>query len=149
MNGKDKCKLLNEVRHKIAEKNNIEFDFEECTVEEDCSGTCPKCESELEYLERELNKKQENGEKIELEGIFTVKETEATELEANSLFETFGQDYEFMDWLVLKVFYDVEMEDLKSDVIHEDEIEDDYSDFDSDVEEQITVFEIQEDKDES
>lgn len=33
MNGRDKCELLNEVRQKIAEKNNIEFTVYECTFE--------------------------------------------------------------------------------------------------------------------
>ena len=34
MNGRDKCELLNEIRQKIALKNNIEFNIEECTYEE-------------------------------------------------------------------------------------------------------------------
>ena len=75
MNGRDKCELLNEVRQKIAEKNNIEFTVYECTFEGDCTGTCPKCESEVRYLEAELAKKQARGEKINLEGIFTIEET--------------------------------------------------------------------------
>ena len=90
MNGRDKCELLNEIRQKIALKNNIEFNIEECTYEGDCTGTCPKCESELEYLENELNKKQANGEKIELEGIFALKETEPTELTCGDVFVPFG-----------------------------------------------------------
>ena len=69
MKGRDKCELLNEVRQKIAEKNNIEFTVYECTFEGDCTGTCPKCESEVRYLEEELAKKQARGEKINLEGI--------------------------------------------------------------------------------
>ena len=75
MNGRDKCELLNEVRQKIAEKNNIEFTVYECTFEGDCTGTCPKCESEVRYLEEELAKKQARGEKINLEGIFSLEET--------------------------------------------------------------------------
>lgn len=90
MNGKDKCELLNKIRQKIALKNNIELNVEECTFEGDCSGTCPKCESELEYLENELNKKQANGEKIELEGILPLEEMEPTELTCGDLFVPFG-----------------------------------------------------------
>ena len=75
MKGRDKCELLNEVRQKIAEKNNIEFTVYECTFEGDCTGTCPKCESEVRYLEEELAKKQARGEKINLEGIFNIEET--------------------------------------------------------------------------
>ena len=90
MNGKDKCELLNTIRQKIALKNNIELNVEECTFEGDCSGTCPKCESELEYLENELNKKQANGEKIELEGILPLEEMEPTELTCGDVFVPFG-----------------------------------------------------------
>lgn len=57
MNGKEKCKLLKEIREEIARENNIEFESEECTFEGDCSGTCPKCEEELRYLENEIDKK--------------------------------------------------------------------------------------------
>ena len=46
--------------------------------------------AELEYLEMELKKKQYKGEKIELEGIFTLEETEPTEIEDETLFDTFG-----------------------------------------------------------
>lgn len=90
MNGRDKCELLNGIRQKIALKNNIVLNVEECTFEGDCSGTCPKCESELEYLENELNKKQANGEKIELEGILPLEEMEPTELTCGDLFVPFG-----------------------------------------------------------
>ena len=90
MNGRDKCELLNGIRQKIALKNNIELNIEECTFEGDCTGTCPKCERELEYLENELNKKQANGEKIELEGIFTLEEMEPTELKCGDVFVPSG-----------------------------------------------------------
>ena len=76
MKGRDKCELLNEIRQKIADENNIEFTIYECTFEGDCTGTCPKCESELKYLEAELAKKQSRGEKIKLEGIFTLEPEE-------------------------------------------------------------------------
>lgn len=76
MKGRDKCELLNEIRQKIADENNIEFTIYDCTFEGDCTGTCPKCESELEYLERELEKKQNAGEKINLKNIFTLDEKE-------------------------------------------------------------------------
>lgn len=70
MDGREKCELLNDIRKILAEKNGIDFTVYECTFEGDCEGTCPKCESENNYLEKELAKKQENGEKIDLSGIF-------------------------------------------------------------------------------
>ena len=73
MKGRDKCELLNEIRQKIADENDIDFVIYECTFEGDCTGTCPKCEAELKYLEEELAKKQARGEKIKLDGIFTLE----------------------------------------------------------------------------
>lgn len=72
MKGRDKCELLNEIRQKIADANDIGFTIYECTFEGDCTGTCPKCESEREYLEQELERKQNAGEKIYLKNIFKL-----------------------------------------------------------------------------
>lgn len=58
MTGKEKCQLLRDIRKKIAENNNIEFPQAQCDyVGDDCSGTCPICDMELNYLEHELTKK--------------------------------------------------------------------------------------------
>lgn len=78
MKGRDKCELLNEIRQNIARENGIDFVIYECTFEGDCSGTCPKCEAELKYLEAELARKQARGEKINLNGIFTLEPGEPT-----------------------------------------------------------------------
>lgn len=73
MKGKEKCYLLNELRQKIADENNIDFNIEKCTFEGECLGTCPKCEAELEFLENELNKKQRSGKKINIKNIFPLR----------------------------------------------------------------------------
>lgn len=73
MKGKEKCDLLNELRQKIADENNIDFNIEKCTFEGKCLGTCPKCEAELEFLENELNKKQRSGKKINIKNIFPLR----------------------------------------------------------------------------
>jgi heterodisulfide reductase subunit C len=83
MLGKDKCGLLNDIRKRIAERNNIKFDPEKCSYEGECSGTCPKCESELEYLERELLKKQQNGEDVDFEEIFDMTGVKIQKLTEN------------------------------------------------------------------
>ncbi|MBO6111285.1 MAG: hypothetical protein J6P12_10620 [Methanobrevibacter sp.] len=70
MNGKDKCELLKSIRKKIAYTNNIDLECEECNFEGDCSGTCPKCEEELRYLEKVINEKRNDGITIHLQGIF-------------------------------------------------------------------------------
>ena len=59
--GKQTCKILKEIRKQIAEENDIELVIEECTYKGDCLGTCPRCEAEVRYLERELKKRQRLG----------------------------------------------------------------------------------------
>ena len=59
--GKQTCKILKEIRKRIAEENDIELIISECTYKGDCKGTCPKCEAEVRYLERELEKRQRMG----------------------------------------------------------------------------------------
>lgn len=69
MNGKSKCKLLKDIRRQIAQDNDIEFVTSECKYQGDCSGTCPKCEAEVRYLEQELAKRQAAGKAIAVAGI--------------------------------------------------------------------------------
>jgi len=69
MRGKEKCKALKEIRKQIAENNDIEYAVSECTHQGDCKGTCPKCEAELRYLERELEKRTRMGKKAVIAGI--------------------------------------------------------------------------------
>lgn len=69
MTGKERCKILKEIRREIAKNNDIEFITSECQHKGDCLGTCPKCESELRYLERELEKRQRLGKTIALAGL--------------------------------------------------------------------------------
>ena len=59
--GKRTCKILKEIRKQIALENDIELITSECTHKGDCAGTCPKCEAEVRYLERELEKRQRLG----------------------------------------------------------------------------------------
>ena len=59
--GKQTCKILKEIRKQIAAENDIELITSECTHRGDCAGTCPKCEAEVRYLERELEKRQRLG----------------------------------------------------------------------------------------
>lgn len=72
MSGKNKCKILKDIRKKIADENDIPFVTEECKYKGDCTGTCPKCEAELVYLELELQKRQQVGKRIAVAGIATA-----------------------------------------------------------------------------
>ena len=69
MTGKQKCKILKEIRRQIAEQNDIRYVIEECTHKGNCRGTCPKCEWEVRMLERELEKRRAAGKKVALAGI--------------------------------------------------------------------------------
>ena len=69
MNGKNRCRILKDIRKRIADANGIEYAISECKFKGDCLGTCPKCESEVRYLERELEKKRSLGQKIAVAGI--------------------------------------------------------------------------------
>lgn len=69
MKGKEKCKILKEIRREIAANNDIEFVTSECKHQGDCLGTCPKCEAELRYLERELEKRQRLGKAVAVAGL--------------------------------------------------------------------------------
>ena len=64
MPGKQKCKMLREIRRRIAQENEIPFVTEECRYKGDCEGTCPKCESELRYLEQQLEKRRSLGKRV-------------------------------------------------------------------------------------
>ena len=67
--GKRTCEILKDVRRKVAQENDIPLVERECTHEGDCRGTCPYCESEVRYLERELSKRWALGKAVTVAGI--------------------------------------------------------------------------------
>ena len=69
MSGKAKCKALKEIRQKIAEENDIEYVVSECTYQGECTGTCPRCEAELRYLEKELERRKKLGVAVTIAGV--------------------------------------------------------------------------------
>ena len=69
MNGKSKCRILKQIRREIAKQNDIEFVTSECKFQGECSGTCPKCESEVQFLEQELSKRKAAGKAVAVAGI--------------------------------------------------------------------------------
>ena len=78
MNGKNKCKILKQIRRQIAEANDISYITSECKYQGDCSGTCPKCEAEVRYLEEQLKKRQNTGKAVAVAGIAAVLMLTAT-----------------------------------------------------------------------
>ena len=67
--GKSTCKLLKSIRQQIADANGISYQPKECHHKGDCTGTCPACEAEIRYLERELKARKGNGFGMKVAGI--------------------------------------------------------------------------------
>lgn len=55
--GKEKCEILKAIRAYLAEKYCLDYTPSECNHRGKCRGTCPKCDAELEYLQKQLEKK--------------------------------------------------------------------------------------------
>lgn len=60
--GKKTCKVLSTMRKEIASVNGIEYTPDECNYKGECAGTCPKCDSELQGLQEQLDEKSLRGE---------------------------------------------------------------------------------------
>lgn len=69
MNGKDICKHLRQVRCDVAKANGIDYTPAVCKHEGDCAGTCPACESELRYIERQLHRRSAMGKIVTVAGL--------------------------------------------------------------------------------
>lgn len=67
--GKHICNTLKAIRLDIARANGIVYHPRECHHEGDCSGTCPACESEMRYLEREIARRRSNGKAALVAGV--------------------------------------------------------------------------------
>lgn len=73
MDGKKICRILKEIRQRIANENDIALEVSECNHKGDCPGSCPKCEAEVRFLESELGKRTALGKSVTLAGIaFTM-----------------------------------------------------------------------------
>ena len=57
------------IRRKIAEENDIKLDIPECTYEGECRGTCPRCEWEVQYLEKTLFERMKLGKIATISGL--------------------------------------------------------------------------------
>ncbi|MBP5458261.1 MAG: energy transducer TonB [Paludibacteraceae bacterium] len=64
--GKSICEYLKNLRKQIAEANGIDYSPRPCTYKGDCSGTCPACEREREYIESQLSLRQKWGAPLKI-----------------------------------------------------------------------------------
>ena len=67
--GKHICNTLKAIRLDIARANGIEYAPTPCHHKGECLGTCPACESEMRYLERELDRKRRLGKAALVAGV--------------------------------------------------------------------------------
>ena len=67
--GKYICNTLKAIRLDIARANGIEYTPTKCSHDGDCAGTCPACESEMRYLEREIARKRSVGKAALVAGV--------------------------------------------------------------------------------
>lgn len=67
--GKEKCRILKEIRAEIARQNDIEWVVSECKHQGNCKGTCPKCEQEVRKLEKALERREALGKRVAVVGV--------------------------------------------------------------------------------
>ena len=67
--GKSICNVLKAIRQKIADANNIPYSTRECHFGGECLGTCPACENELAYIQRQLQLRRMAGKAVMLVGL--------------------------------------------------------------------------------
>ena len=69
MNGKVTCEALKKVRKQIADANGIPYEPVVCNHQGDCRGTCPACEAEMRYIERELAARKNEKKHLNIVGV--------------------------------------------------------------------------------
>lgn len=67
--GKSVCNTLKQIRLDIARANGIDYVPAPCNHDGDCAGSCPACESEVEYLEKEIARKRSVGKAVLIAGV--------------------------------------------------------------------------------
>lgn len=67
--GKKICKTLKEIRLQVARANDIPYEPTKCNHKGDCLGTCPACEEEVRYIERQLDMRRMLGKVVTVAGI--------------------------------------------------------------------------------
>ena len=67
--GKKICTTLKEIRLQVARANGITYEPVECNHKGECLGTCPKCEEEVRYIERQLSIRRIMGKAAAVAGV--------------------------------------------------------------------------------
>jgi len=98
--GKHTCEVLKSIRKQIADSNGIAYTPSECTFSGECTGTCPNCERERQYLERQLSLKANAGKMLKIIGVaagltsmVACQEVKAQDSQANENPQAFKWDF--------------------------------------------------------
>ena len=67
--GKKICETLKAIRSEIASANDIDYTPTPCNHKGDCEGTCPVCEGEMRWLERQLINRKALGKTVAIAGL--------------------------------------------------------------------------------
>lgn len=67
--GKQTCETLKKVRKQIALANDIDYEPVKCDHKGDCTGTCPACDAEIRYIEKQLTMRQRLGKAVAVAGL--------------------------------------------------------------------------------
>ena len=67
--GRSICNVLKAVRKAVADANGIEYEPRKCDFMGECQGTCPACEAEVRYVEREIALRRLAGKAVTVAGI--------------------------------------------------------------------------------
>ena len=68
-NGKNICHTLKTIRKQVAEANGIHYTPAPCRFDGECSGTCPACEAEVQYIESQLGRLRLAGKAVKVAGL--------------------------------------------------------------------------------
>ena len=83
--GKRICETLKAIRSEIASANEIEYTPVKCDHKGDCAGTCPACESETRWLERQLRLRHALGKAVTIAGVSVALSVAASAATPSSL----------------------------------------------------------------
>ena len=83
--GKRICETLKAIRSEIADANEIDYTPVKCDHEGDCAGTCPACESETRWLERQLRMRHALGKAVTIAGVSVALSVAASAATPSSL----------------------------------------------------------------
>ena len=67
--GKSICGVLKTIRKQVADANEIKYEPRVCHHKGECRGTCPACEAEVRYIERQLDIRRQLGKAVAIVGI--------------------------------------------------------------------------------